>query len=129
MAAAAQKQALHLSVKAVAEAAKKNANIPMGSLQEHKGYLKIMSSSEREENAFLKFPVESLDTQDVITGGALRVFQFGKGSGPLIVKLSSCAWTKKEITYTNSQHFAGKTVSSGDGAAFADAKIFGLLSH
>jgi hypothetical protein len=122
--ATALQQAVTLSQQAVASASLLDSNTAFGKLPEKeqlKGFLRVQASPEHEQDAYIKFPVVSLSPTDVITDATLRVFKFGGGEGPAIVKLSSCAWSRESITYSIAQDFAAKTVSTTT-AMFPDVK-------
>lgn len=117
-AASAKEQAVALSKQAEAAAALLPANTAYGKVREHKGFLRIEQSPEHEQNAFIKFPMSTIKADDAIASAKLRVFKVGGSEGPAIVKLSSCAWSRDSITFTNSQKAAGKIVSVGNSANF-----------
>jgi len=100
------------------------ANTAYGKLPEQvqtKGVLRVQTSPEHEQTSFIKFPVSSIKSQDTVIGATLRVHKDGGAEGPVIVKVASCSWSRDTITYTNSQDYAGDTISEGSGAVFPEA--------
>merc|ERR1711934_947712 len=73
-AATAKQQAVALSKQAAAAAALLPSNTAFGKQPEqieHKGYLRIQDSPEHQQKAFIKFPVSSIQSQDVIVEATL----------------------------------------------------------
>jgi hypothetical protein len=110
----AKKSTLEVAEKAVASEQALPANTAYSALPQFastRGVVKIQSGASRVQAAFFKFPLRELGADIYVMTASLRLYKLGGPSGPLGVKVATCAWSRNDITYTNSLKYAGQQIN------------------